>query len=314
MVSLFLRAGADPNDRDLGSDFDRTVAPALKHAIPFEGIFRRLLAAGADPTAVDSINISVIGHALRSGRTAVVQMLIDEGLDLSLYLTHSNLLHEAVRGGRAVLELLLAAGKWDSLLLPTNLDLSSREKALGIAAEAGEIQTLRWLLDRGFLPVRGPQLPPPTVHLLGLASCTNAADADAATILDLLLQAGLDINEIISRETALTLLADRCYSRGEPQHGRLRMRMLLERGANLLPPQSLPQATRYHTVSRFDLNLIGRHPDLDEMVFQELETRREPWPVVERLFRWAKTCARERRNPDFLRTIEQYSWRVRYPV
>ncbi|OJJ95360.1 hypothetical protein ASPACDRAFT_47707, partial [Aspergillus aculeatus ATCC 16872] len=109
-------------------------------------------------------------------------------------------------------------------------------------------------------------------------------------------------------------IPDRYYSRGEPQHGRLRMRMLLERSANLLPPQSLPRPTRYHTVSRFDLNLIGRHPNLDEMVFQELEWRREPWPVVERLFRWAKTCARERRNPEFFRTIEQYSWRVRYPV
>ncbi|RAH65581.1 ankyrin [Aspergillus aculeatinus CBS 121060] len=314
MVSLFLRAGVNPNDQDRSHNLDHLVAPALKHAIPFESIFRRLLVAGADPTAVDSMKYSVIAHVLRSGRTVVVQMLIDEDLDLSLHLTRSNLLHEAVRGGRAVLELLLNTGKWDSLLSPGHLDPSICEKALGIAAETAQVEALQWLLDRGFLPVRGAQSPPPKVHLLSLAALTKAADEDAAATLDLLLQAGLDIDETIAYKTALQSVARHYNLFGESERFRVRSRMLLERGATLLPPQSLPQATRYDTLSGFNIRLIGQHPELDVMIFQELEARREPWSVVKHLFRWADHRARERQNWKHVRVITQHSWRLRYPV
>ncbi|PYI00048.1 hypothetical protein BO71DRAFT_478910 [Aspergillus ellipticus CBS 707.79] len=51
------------------------------------------------------------------------------------------------------------------------------------------------------------------------------------------------------------------------------------------------QATQYSFIG-----LVGEHAAVDEMVFQALEARREPWPVVERLFRWADYCARERQD------------------
>ncbi|RAK78147.1 uncharacterized protein BO72DRAFT_495300 [Aspergillus fijiensis CBS 313.89] len=210
----------------------------------------------------------------------------------------------------AVLELLLSTGKWNSLLSPVHLDPSICEKALAIATEAAQVQNLQWLLDRGFLPVRGPQSsssPPPTVNLLGLVALTTGADDAAAATLDLLLRAGLDVNEIISRETALTLVAWRCDLWQESQRCRVRMRMLLDRGAHLLPPQNLPHATRCGILGPLSLKLLGRHPELDRLIFQELEARREPWPVGERLFGWAEYCAH-------IREIRQYSWRVRYLI
>lgn len=89
------------------------------------------------------------------------------------------------------------------------------------------------------------------------------------------------------------------------------MRMLLDRGLDSLPSRSLPQATRYDTMPG-GFNIIGRHRDLDEMIFQELETRRELWMLVERIFRWAERRARERKDVKGLKIVQQYSWRVRY--
>ncbi|GLA28587.1 hypothetical protein CBS147346_10720 [Aspergillus niger] len=307
MVSMLLSAGADPNDQDAQDGY-----AALRHAIPFEGIFRRLLAAGADPTAINRPGDTLPAIVLALGRTAIVQMLIDQGLDLSRHMSRANLLHQAIRGGPAVLDLLVRTGKWNNYIFPEHLDKTACEQALGIAASTGKIETLQWLLDRGF-PVAQSS---PTVNLLAEAACTAASDADAAKTIDLLLQHGLDINELINEpigyETPLSHVAIH-YNRHMDSHtGRVRMRMLLNRGAHLLPPRSLSQ--RYNPYTSTRVVCFGRSSDLDEMICQEMEARREPWRAVEWLFQCAELCARERWDWKGVRMLRQYSWRVRYPV
>ncbi|OJK02244.1 hypothetical protein ASPACDRAFT_41063 [Aspergillus aculeatus ATCC 16872] len=312
MVSLFLLAGANPNEQDQRARYgDSTISPALTYAIPLERILRRLLAAAADPTAVNDSNDSVISHALVSGQTTVIQILIDEGLDFSRHLGRFHLSHAAVRGGRAVLDLLVNTGKWDFLLSPVHVDPITCEKALKVAAETAQVETLQWLLDRGFLPVRHPLLLARTVNLRSPAALTDAADEKAAATLDLLLRAGLDLDAQISYGTPLMNVGSHYYAWGEPQRFRMRARMLLDRGATLLPPKSLPQATRYRYPAR---NAVGHHPELNVMTFQELEARCEPWSVVEHLFRSAEYKASLRHDWGHIRVVRQYSWRVRYPV
>ncbi|PWY66386.1 ankyrin [Aspergillus sclerotioniger CBS 115572] len=309
MVSWLLRAGADPNDRSRW--FNSVDDSALKHSLPFEGIFRCLLAAGADPTAVDGRGDSLTAIILASGQTAAVQMLIDQGFDLSRSLTRYNLLHQAIRGGRRVLDLLIGTGKWDTFLLPDHLDRSGCEQALGVAASTGKAQIVQWLLDRGF-PVRAQS--PSAVNLLANVACAEAEDADVAATIDFLLQYGLDIDESTSYGTTLERVASHYGFYGEPSAGRERIRMLLNRGADLLPLDSLRESMRYNSPEPLSANLVGRHIGLDEMIFQELEARLKPWTAVERLFRSAEHSAREREHWQWVKMARQYSWRVRYPA
>lgn len=305
IVSMLLSAGAYCNDQD-----EHIGVAALKHAIPFEGIFRRLLATGADTTAVPGQGNTLVAAVLASGCTAVVQMLIDQGLDLSRHMGRANFLHQAIRGGAAVLDMLVREGKWNSYLSPEHLDRTACEQALGIAASTGQVETLEWLLDRDF-PINQSSS---TVNLLAQAACTEASDAHASRTIDLLLRHGLNINQVIGRETALTRVAIHYRMLMDCDTGRARMRMLLDRGAHLLPPRSLPQATRYNPYGSSSVTGVGRSPCLDEMIFQELEVRREPWLVVERLFQCAERCARERLDWQWVKMVKQYSWRVRYPL
>ena len=240
--------------------YDLVVDSVLKHALPFEGIFRSLLVAGADPGAVDSLGDSLVAVVLTSGQAAAVQMLINQGLDLLRLVGRFDFLHQAIRGGCAVLELLLGTRNWDTCLLPDHLNRCECEQAPGVAASTGRVETVQWLLDRGFL-VRAQS--PPTVHLLANAACAEAEDANVAATIDLLLQHGLDINEQVSGETALMCVATRYNLECLSASRRVRMRILLDRGAKLLPPQSLPQATRYDSLGPLSVNPIGRHRDLD---------------------------------------------------
>ncbi|RAK85506.1 ankyrin repeat protein [Aspergillus costaricaensis CBS 115574] len=307
MVSMLLSAGADPNDQDAQAGF-----AALKHAIPFEGIFRHLLTAGADPTAVDCQGDTIPATVLASGRTTLVQALIDQGLDLSHHMRRANFLHQAIRGGPAVLDLLVRTGGWNSYIFPEHLDKTTCEQALVIAVSTGKIETLRWLLDRGFSVA---QLSP-TVNLIAEAACTATTDADAAETIDLLLQHGLDINkrihERIGRKTALAHVAYHYNLHTDSDTGRVRLRMLVDRGAHLLSPRS--PSERYNPYTSTIAVCVGVSSVLDEMIFQEMEARREPWIAVEWLFKYAELDARDRWDWEGVKMIKRYSWRVRYPV
>ncbi|OJI79400.1 hypothetical protein ASPTUDRAFT_78790 [Aspergillus tubingensis CBS 134.48] len=307
MVSMLLSAGADPNDQDAQDRY-----PALRHAIPFEGIFSHLLAAGADPTAVDRPGDTLPAIVLASGRTALVQMLIDKGIDLPCHMDLAKFLHQAIRGGAAVLDLLVRTGKWNSYLFPEHLDKTACEQALAIAASTGKIETLQWLLDRGFSVAQSS----PTVNLIAEAACTAATDADAAETIDLLLQHGLDINkrihERIGRKTALAHVAYHYNMHTDSDTGRVRLRMLVDRGAHLLPPRS--PCERYNPYISTTAVSVGVSSVLDEMIFQEMEARREPWIAVEWLFKYAELDARDRWDWEGVKMIKRYSWRVRYPV
>ncbi|PWY63634.1 ankyrin [Aspergillus eucalypticola CBS 122712] len=262
MVSMLLSTGTDPNDQDAQDGY-----PALRHAIPFEGILRHLLAAGADPTAVD-----------RPGDTLPAIMLIDKEIDLPCHMDLVTFLHQAIRGGPAVLDLL-------------HLDRTACEQALVIAASTGKIGTLQWLLDRGFSVA---QLSP-TVNLIAEAACTAASDADAAETIDLLLQHGLDINkrihERIGRKTALAHVAYHYNLHTHSETGRVRLRMLVDRGAYLLPPRS--PSERYNPYTSTIAVCVGVSSVLEELISQEMEARREPWIAVEWLFKYAELDARD---------------------
>lgn len=307
MVSMLLSAGADPNDQDAQVGF-----AALKHAIPFEGIFRRLLAVGADPTAVDCQGDTIPATVLASGSTALVQALIDQGLDLSRHMRRANFLHQAIRGGAAVLDLLVRTGKWNSYILPEYLDKTACEQALVIAASTGKVETLQWLLDRGFSVAELS----PTVNLIAEAACTAASNADAAETIDLLLQHGLNVNKRIQKnvgcETALAHVAYHYNMHTDSDTGRVRLRMLVDRGAHLLPPRS--PSERYNPYTSTTAVSVGVSSVLDEMIFQEMEARREPWIAVEWLFKYAELDARDRWDWEGVKMINRYSWRVRYPV
>ncbi|GKZ17847.1 hypothetical protein AbraIFM66951_012113 [Aspergillus brasiliensis] len=307
MVSMLLSAGAYSNDPD-----ETIGLEALKHAIPFEGIFRHLLTAGTGPTTAHcQDNETLIVTILASSRTTVVQMLIDQGINLAHHMHQANILHQAIRGGPVVLDLLVRAGKWNSYLLPEHLDQKVCKQALGIAASTGQVETLQWLLDRGF-PVAPSSSP--TVNLFAQAACTEASDTHAARTIDFLLKHGLDINQVIPYKTALAHVAVHYDMLMDRDAGRVRMRMLLDRGAHLLPPRSLPRPTGYKPYGSSSGTDVGRSFDLDEMIFKELEARREPWIAVEPIFRWAEYCARERLDWPGVKMVRQYSWRVRYPV
>ncbi|PYH66730.1 ankyrin repeat protein [Aspergillus vadensis CBS 113365] len=286
--------------------------PALRHAIPFEGIFRHLLAAGADPTAVDRPGDPLPAIVLASGRTALVQMMIDKGIDLPCHMDLANFLHQAIRGGPAVLDLLVRTGRWNSYIFPEHLDKTACEQALVIAASTGKIETLQWLLDRGFSVA---QLSP-TVNLIAEAACTAASDADATETIDLLLQHGLDINKRIQKnvdcETALAHVAYHYNLHMDSDTGRVRLRMLVDRGAYLLPPRS--PSERYNPYTSTTAVCVGVSSVLDEMIFQEMEARRETWIAVEWLFQRAELHARDRWDWEGVKMIKRYSWRVRYPV
>lgn len=142
IVSMLLSADANPNDR-IPRWSDRVSHSPLMHAIPFEGVFRCLLAAGAEPTAIDSRGDSLLAFILESGQTGAVQLLIDQGLDLLCHLSRYNPLHQAIRGGRAIPKLLVWAGKWNDLLPPGHLPSSTCEKALEIAASNGQVEALQ---------------------------------------------------------------------------------------------------------------------------------------------------------------------------
>ncbi|BCS01801.1 uncharacterized protein AKAW2_60065S [Aspergillus luchuensis] len=307
MVSMLLSAGADPNEQDAQVGF-----AALKHAIPFEGIFRRLLAVGADPTAVDCQGDTIPATVLASGHTALVQALIDQGLDLSRHMCRANFLHQAIRGGAAVLDLLVRTGKWNSYILPEHLDKTACEQALVIATSTGKVEILQWLLDRGFSVAELS----PTVNLIAEAACTAASDADAAETIDLLLQHGLDINKRIQKnvgcETALAHVAYHYNLHTDNDTGRVRLRMLVDRGAHLLPPRS--PSERYNPYTSTTAVCVGVSSVLDEMIFQEMEARREPWIAVEWLFKYTELDARDRWDWEGVKMIKRYSWRVRYPV
>lgn len=75
IVSVLLSAGANPNDRDPRWS-DRVSHSPLMHIIPFECVLRCLLAAGTEPTVIDSRADSLLTFILESRQTEAVQMLI----------------------------------------------------------------------------------------------------------------------------------------------------------------------------------------------------------------------------------------------
>ncbi|GLB07220.1 hypothetical protein AtubIFM57258_002549 [Aspergillus tubingensis] len=294
MVSMLLGAGADPNDQDAQPGF-----AALKHAIPFEGIFHHLLTAGADPTAVDCQGDTIPATVLAD---SICRAICVGPISFT----------KPSEGGAAVLDLLVRTGRWNSYIFPEHLDKTACEQALVIAASTGKIETLQWLLDRGFSVA---QLSP-TVNLIAEAACTAASDADAAETIDLLLQHGLDINkrirERIGRKTALAHVAYHYNMHTDNDTGRVRLRMLVDRGAHLLPPRSPSERNNPYTSTT--AVCVGVSSVLDEMIFQEMEARREPWIAVEWLFKYAELGARDRWDWEGVKMIKRYSWRVRYPV
>ncbi|RAK77861.1 ankyrin, partial [Aspergillus fijiensis CBS 313.89] len=191
IVELLLEAGADPNDEDV---FHGTGNPALIAAMSFQGIFQCLLDAGASPGRMNVEETTVVAAVLGSGRTALVQMLLDRELDLPLLMgRRTSFIHQAIGGGRAVFELLLQQQRWDDLLLPENLTSMACEEALSVAATTGRVEMVQFLIDQGF-HARLPR--PRQVDIFCVAARSmDRPDADPSAIVDLLLRYGEDINQ-----------------------------------------------------------------------------------------------------------------------
>ncbi|PYH79198.1 hypothetical protein BO82DRAFT_434289 [Aspergillus uvarum CBS 121591] len=113
-------------------------------AIPSEEIFRCLLEAGASPDGMSVGKTTVAAAVLGSGRTALVQMLLDREFDLPLLMGRASFIHQAIGGGRAVFEFLLRQQRWDDLLLPEILSSMACEEAFCVAANAGRVEIVQF--------------------------------------------------------------------------------------------------------------------------------------------------------------------------
>ncbi|OJJ98125.1 hypothetical protein ASPACDRAFT_62375 [Aspergillus aculeatus ATCC 16872] len=295
IVELLLEAGADPNDEDV---YHGTGNPALMAAMPFEGIFQCLLDAGASPGRMNAEETTVAAAVLGSGRTALVQTLLDREFDLPLLMgRNASFIHQAIEGGRAVFELLLQQQRWDDLLLPENLNSMACEQALSVAAYTGRVEMVQFLIDQGF---HARLARPRQVDIFCMAARSmDRPDADPSAIVDLLLQYGEDINQEVGGHTAL----DRMAFLRDPRY----VRLMLRHGADPLPHSGTRRSPLLHVS-------VIQSKEVIEALLQAIDANGTPLAVVRPYLEAAVEGAR---GMGFLRiekSLRQWYYRRLYPV
>jgi ankyrin repeat protein len=189
---------------------------------------RRLLAAGADPNAADSIGFTPLHQAAALGHRAIAELLLDRGAELDAQTTRlytgpgqtiasgGTPLHAAVANQRlALVKLLLQRGAAP--------DASSADKRtpLNAAATMGWIEGATHLLESGADPDLGYAL--------------HVASARDPKWVALLLDAGADPN-LITPDTMMTPLHSVVARSGGPSQASAEL--LLKRGAYANPGDS----------------------------------------------------------------------------
>ncbi|PYH95697.1 ankyrin [Aspergillus ellipticus CBS 707.79] len=251
IVALLLGAGVDPNSRT--SD-ETSGPPALYEAVPFESIFRRLLEAGADPTAG-----GVVSRVLFSGKLAEIEMLLDWELDLSQHIGNCSLVSVAIHGGHAILEFLLQQSRWNDCFSPEILGALECENTLSLAVSIGDPDVVHWLLDRGFLTCARTGI---WSSLIRLSACSGASDADVSNTIDLILQYAAGIDEELDLSTVHLICHDYSDSRA---------RMMLDRGAS-----ALKQRDRFYLPLYEAIQPSPSFYDILETLLRETEEKGEP--------------------------------------
>lgn len=183
ICTLLLDKDADPNGHG------RTSNPILYAALDNEVIFGELLARGANPNANGGDEDKpILIEAIKRGRTAQVEMLLDYGaeqLELKTF-DEEVLLSNGASGGSAMLELLFQHGLEEP-------HLESRE-AMAMITAAIERQSpsgLKVLLGRGYKILQGDHFS----HINDSWQYVDPPNFNVSeTIIDILLSHGININ------------------------------------------------------------------------------------------------------------------------
>lgn len=170
--------------------------------------------------ALDKYGETALMHAVESGRTDLVKLLIDKGADPHIIAWNDNTaLREAVKGGhKEIIKLLL--------LIDSKFRKDSMSCALVEAAQKGDKDSVHLLLDNGAdlnvaAIVKAPDSPPSSNTALIVAASEGHKD-----IVRLLLDKGANINATTSTSNATALLV--ASSKGHKDI----VKLLLDKGAD----------------------------------------------------------------------------------
>ena len=144
-----------------------------------ETIFSLLLDYGADPTP-DGNGVSVLEQVLRSGKTALVRMLLNEELKIppSIIKNKTSLLRFATQGGAEMLEFLFQHG----FEPPDPKDLQTDEASYSSILRKN-LAAFKFLLSKGYMP-----------HKYRLSYILDCAVEAGEVFLDMLLSRGADLH------------------------------------------------------------------------------------------------------------------------
>ncbi|CAI7584945.1 unnamed protein product [Penicillium glandicola] len=289
-ITSLLAHGANPNNPP---------GKALSRAITKPPIFSLLLSYNADPT-IPFHNSNILIPTLYSGNPETLRILLDhpKAADLladsmSVKSSHikpqwSPLLRPAFWGGEGVLRLLLDR---NLLTLPEEFHALAVGDYLAMAAREGGIPLVRLLLDLRF-----------GVHTSDDAECLvnrGSAKEDPEGWLDFLLENGCSIDDMDwEGRTALFLAAHKGDEDG--------IRRLLDRGADLLV---VCQGETVLSVAARE-----RHIHAVQLILGVFHERGFDLGEVDWMLQQAEEHALENDQPDIVRVLHRFYWRLRYPV
>ncbi|RAH86979.1 ankyrin [Aspergillus japonicus CBS 114.51] len=240
---------------------------------------------------------TVAAVVLGSGRTALVQMLLDREFDLPLLMGRASFIHQAIGGGRAVFELLLRQQRWDDLLLPGYLPSMACEQAFCVAANTGRVEMVQFLIDLGF----HTRLPRPRQidSFYMAAKSMDRPDADPSATIDLLLRCGEDINQTVGGHTAL----DRAALMRNPSC----VRLLLRHGANPLPHSGTRRSPLLNAC-------VTQSKEVVEVLLQAIDATGTPLEVIRPYLEAAEEGARSMGWLGIQKFLQQWYYRRLYPA
>ena len=175
---LLLDKGADPNIQN------RWYQRILSLSFHNKAIFRQLLEKGANPM-VNKGDERLLIAAIKWGKVAQVQMLLDHGDDLRVLEQEEVLLSAGVSGGNAMFEFLFQHGLEEPH--PENKEAMAMITA---AIRAQSASGLTFLLDRDYTILRGDHFS----HIHDSWACVLDSYVPSEAVVDILLSHGLDIN------------------------------------------------------------------------------------------------------------------------